>query len=45
MIGLLEQTLQEEEETDDILTAIAEEEVNPQAVEAVGASGGNASLM
>lgn len=31
-IDLLEQTLQEEEETDDLLTEIAEEEVNPVAV-------------
>ena len=34
-IDLLEQTLQEEEETDDLLTEIAEEEINPAA-----ASGG-----
>jgi len=32
VIDLLEQTLQEEEETDDLLTEIAEEEVNPAAV-------------
>lgn len=31
-IALLEETLQEEEETDDLLTQIAEEEVNPAAV-------------
>lgn len=34
VIDLLEQTLQEEEETDDLLTEIAEEEVNPAAVTA-----------
>ena len=31
-IDLLEETLQEEEETDDLLTEIAEEDVNPAAV-------------
>jgi len=36
VISLLEQTLQEEEETDDILTQIAESEVNQQAL-----AGGN----
>ncbi len=40
-IGLLEQTLDEEEETDDILTAIAEEESNQKAV----AGDGRASMM
>lgn len=33
VIDLLEQTLQEEEETDDLLTQIAEEEINPLAAE------------
>jgi ferritin-like metal-binding protein YciE len=37
-IDLLEQTLGEEEETDDLLTAIAEEEINPLA------AGNNASM-
>ncbi len=32
VIELLEQTLEEEEETDDLLTEIAEEEINPAAV-------------
>lgn len=31
-IDLLEETLQEEEETDDLLTQLAEEEINPAAV-------------